>query len=221
MTHKAIRTVTSLLVFATGVARLEAQESTADSAWAAGDFHGARIGYERALADDSTSVRALYRLGVLASWDGKLDSSLTLLGKARSYEPGDPDVRIAEARVLSWKGDYKGSVQHYDSVLADHPDNREAGLGRAQVLGWAGKYREADQQYALLMSVDPRGSGRIGWSRAARSVEWGLSPGGGVLQRGSRRRFKSRPLSGGTGPGAKLAGTAPRGDEAQRPGAGD
>ncbi len=58
------------------------------------------------------------------SWRHGMESwtrRLTLLGKARSYEPGDPDVRIAEARVLSWKGDYKGSVQHYDSVLADHP----------------------------------------------------------------------------------------------------
>lgn len=155
-THRTVNVAAWLLLCSAGVARLDAQVSTADSAWAAGDFHGARIGYERALAGDSTSVRALYRLGVLASWDGELDSSLTLFNKARSYEPGDPDVRIAEARVLSWKGDYKGSVQHYDSVLADHPDNREAGLGRAQVLAWAGKYREADQQYALLMSVDPQ-----------------------------------------------------------------
>src|SRR5262245_22521481 len=154
----AVRAV-KVLVYAFAIAMVPdatAQVPAADSAWAAGDFHTARIGYERALAGDSASVRALYRLGVLASWDGKLDSSLTLLSKARSYEPADPDVRIAEARVISWKGDYSRAVQHYDSVLADHPDNREAALGRAQVLGWAGKYREADQQYALLMSVNPQ-----------------------------------------------------------------
>jgi len=52
------------------------QIAAGDSAWAAENYYLARIAYERALRDDSTSVRALYRLGILASWDGLLDSAL-------------------------------------------------------------------------------------------------------------------------------------------------
>jgi tetratricopeptide (TPR) repeat protein len=132
-----------------------AQTEAADSAWASGDYKTARTAYEAVLAGDSTSVRSLYRLAILSSWDGKLDSALTFLHRARQVEPDDPDVRIAEARILSWKTDLRGAMARYDSVLATNPTNREAVLGRAQVLGWSGRLHAADSAYAELMARDP------------------------------------------------------------------
>ncbi len=137
-----------------GVAPLAAQTQAADSAWARGDFAAARVGYEQALHDNPGSVRALYRLGILASWAGQLDSALALLADAREVEPADPDVRLAEARILGWASRNGPALSKYDSLLAEHPDNREAVLGRAQVLAWAGRLKEADAVYAGLMAQD-------------------------------------------------------------------
>jgi len=134
---------------------LSAQVPTGDAAWSQGDFHAARIAYEHALRDDSSSVRALYRLAILASWDSKLDSALVLLRKARALEPTELDVRAYEAKVLSWNGDTRGAIARYDSILAVAPDNREAAYGRGQTLAWSGRYDEADKAYVELVERNP------------------------------------------------------------------
>jgi tetratricopeptide (TPR) repeat protein len=134
---------------------LAAQIPVADSAWTAGDFAAARIGYERALHDNPGEVRALYRLAVLASWAGRLDSALALLRDAREIEPADPDVRLEEAKVLAWDGQYAASILRYDSLLAATPDYHDAAIGRAQALAWAGHLPEAEQAYATLIERNP------------------------------------------------------------------
>ena len=58
------------------VAPLAAQLPDAEAAFQRGDYGAARAAYERVLATDSTSVRALYQLAILDSWDGKLQRSL-------------------------------------------------------------------------------------------------------------------------------------------------
>src|SRR5205807_7253861 len=55
---------------------LAAQLPQGDTAFAAGRYAQARAAYERTLATDSLNVRALYRLAILDSWDGKLAHSL-------------------------------------------------------------------------------------------------------------------------------------------------
>ncbi len=134
---------------------LAAQLAAGDSLWLAGNFAGAKHAYELALHDDPGSVRALYRLAVLASWDGKVDSALALLRDAREVEPADPDVRLYEARMYAWKGDYRASVIRYDSLLAERPDNRDARFGRAQARAWSGRYQEADREFRSLIDADP------------------------------------------------------------------
>ncbi len=136
--------------------RLSAQVIAADSAWAAGDYATARTRYETGLKEEPGSVRALYRLGILLAWDGKLDSSLALLRFAREIEPNEPDVRIQEATVLSWQGQYRASVIKWDSLIAELPDRRDAAYGRARTLSWAGKMKQADSAYAALSASDPR-----------------------------------------------------------------
>lgn len=132
-----------------------AQTQSADSAWAVGDYPTARARYQAALTQNPGSVRSLYRLSILLAWDGKLDSSLTLLRYARIAEPDEPDVRLQQATVLSWKGDFRASLSKWDSLIALAPDRRDAQYGKARTLSWAGRMKEADSAYSALSKSDP------------------------------------------------------------------
>ena len=132
-----------------------AQQSTADSAWIAGDFHTARIIYERLLADDPQHVRANYRLGILASWDGKLDSALVLIRRARAVEPRDPDIRATEARILSWDGRTDQAIALYDSVVTEYPRHADALAGLSQVYLWTGRYSQSRVYMNRALAADP------------------------------------------------------------------
>jgi tetratricopeptide (TPR) repeat protein len=151
-----IRRLVSFLALLGVAPPLAAQLADGNRAWAAGRYDEARAAYERALAADPRSVRSLYRLAVLASWNNRLDSAMTLLTRARAIEPADPDVRTAEAQVLAWQGHLADARVRYDSLLAEDPDRRGAAIGRARVLGWEGRYAAADSAYALLLFSNPR-----------------------------------------------------------------
>jgi len=64
-----------------------AQLPAADEAFRKGDYAAARAGYERVLTTDSLNARALYRLAILDSWDGKLARSLARFGWLRRLDP--------------------------------------------------------------------------------------------------------------------------------------
>jgi tetratricopeptide (TPR) repeat protein len=137
-------------------APLAAQTPVADSLWVAGNFPAAKHAYELALHDNPGYVRALYRLAVLASWDGKVDSALALLRDAREIEPKEPDVRLYQAKMFAWKGDLKASILLYDSLLAENPQSHDARFGRAQARAWSGRTTEAEREYRALISENPR-----------------------------------------------------------------
>lgn len=170
------------LVVLASPASVSAQVPTADSAWAAGEYYRARLAYEAALKDDPDIPRALYRLGILASWDGLLDSSLTLLSRARALDPLNSEIRLHQAKVLSWAGRYEEAVVVYDQLLAEDPGNQQVALGRARTLSWAGRLAEADDGYATMLARDPSdvealaGRGQIAlWSgERDRAAEWFL-----------------------------------------------
>lgn len=142
------------LAAASGVRPLAAQVAEGNAHWEAGRVAEARAAYERELATNPASVRALFRLATLASREGHLDSALVLIARARRAEPADPDVRLLEAQVLSWKGDLAGAEARYDSVMAQHPDRVDAALGRAQVLSWDGRLDPAIGQYQRILQRD-------------------------------------------------------------------
>ncbi len=136
--------------------RLGAQQTQADEAWAKGRHDIARSGYLRVLAQDPHNVRANLRLGLLLSWQGQLDSALTLLRRARAGDPADPEIRLIEARVMAWDKQYDAALLSYDSLLAQHPRLREASLGRARTLAWAGRLDQAGAAYRQMLASDPR-----------------------------------------------------------------
>jgi tetratricopeptide (TPR) repeat protein len=103
------------LFVVTGLAAQQTQ--AADQAWLEGRYDAARAAYLRVLAQDPHNVRANLRLGVLLSWEGKLDSSLVLIGRARAGDPADPDIRLIQARVMAWAARYDEALLSYDSLL--------------------------------------------------------------------------------------------------------
>src|SRR2546421_6364762 len=136
-----------LLVAAAGclVAPLAAQLPDAEAAFRRGDYGAARAAYERALARDSTNVRALYQLAILDSWDGKLGRSLERFARLRRLAPRDDDIAVAQARVLSWADRTAAAGTLYDSVLARAPDRPDALAGRARTVAWSGDLDRAER----------------------------------------------------------------------------
>src|SRR6266540_2357347 len=135
----------SALVAAVVAAPLAAQLPQADDAFTKGDDRAARAAYERALAADSLNERALYRLAILDSWDGKLARSLARFTRLRRLDPKDPDFMVAHARVLAWAGKTAVSEKLYDSVVAGWPERADALAGRARAVAWGGDLDRAEQ----------------------------------------------------------------------------
>jgi len=148
--------------------RLAAQVAEADAAWNQGRYAAAREAYLRALAQDPASVRAAYRLGVLAAWDGNLDSALALLAKARAADPADPDVRAMQAQILTWAGQYPQALIQWDSLITLFPARLDGLTGKARTLAWSGELAAADSLYSVVLHRDPTNSDALdGQAQAA------------------------------------------------------
>jgi Flp pilus assembly protein TadD len=137
----------------TGVARAQIPE--AEAAFATGHYRAARAAYERVLQTDSLNVRALYRLAVLDSWDGKLTRSLARFARLRRLEPRDGDIMVAHARVLAWAGRTRRAEILYDSVLAAAPGRADALAGRARAVAWAGDLESAERLWRAALAAHP------------------------------------------------------------------
>jgi tetratricopeptide (TPR) repeat protein len=174
----------------TGFTPLSAQEREADEAWFQGRREAARAAYQRVLAANPRSVRANLRIGILLSWQGKLDSSLTFLARARASSPADPEIQLIQARVMAWNKQYADALLRYDSLLVQHPELREARLGRARTLSWSGRLDEARAAYRGLIARDSTdrdalfGSAQVSaWKGDLTTAERGYRA---VLRRNSR-----------------------------------
>lgn len=127
----------------------------AEDAFRRGDHRAARSGYEAVLQKDSINVRALYRLAVLDSWDGRLQRSLQRFVLLRRLEPADPDIMVAHARVLAWAGKNRLSELLYDSVLVRAPGRSDALAGRARAVAWAGDLERAERLWREALDAHP------------------------------------------------------------------
>lgn len=127
----------------------------AEEAFRRGDYRTARAAYERVLGRDSANVRALYRLAILDSWDGKLERSLARFARLRRLEPVDVDIMVAHARVLAWAGRNRDSERLYDSVLVRAPQRTDALAGRARAVAWAGDLDRAERLWREALGAHP------------------------------------------------------------------
>ena len=135
--------------------RAAAQLPEAEDAFSRGDFRHARVLYDSALALDSLNPRALFRLAMLDSWDGKLKRSLARFALLRRIEPNQPDEMIAHARVLSWSGQLKWAAALYDTVLAIDSTRTDAIAGRARMVAWQGDLNRAERMWRDALSRYP------------------------------------------------------------------
>jgi len=136
-------------------ALLAAQLPQADAAFHRGDYAAARAGYERVLAADSLNQRALFRLAILDSWDGRLPRSLQRFGRLRRLDPKDEDVMVAQAQVLAWAGHTEASLILYDSVLSRSTGRVDALAGRARVVAWRGDLERAERLWRAALAAHP------------------------------------------------------------------
>lgn len=143
----------ALLLF--GVTPLSAQQREADEAWNQGHYEAARAGYEQVLRQNPSAARANLRIGIMLSWQGKLDSALILIARARSTDTRDAEMRIVHARVRAWNKQYDAALAVYDSVLVERPGLRDAELGRAQTFSWMGRLEDAANAYRVVISKYP------------------------------------------------------------------
>ncbi|HWZ27925.1 MAG TPA: tetratricopeptide repeat protein [Gemmatimonadales bacterium] len=138
-----------------GAATAAGQVIRADSAFVAGDFVRARAFYEQALTADSLNERALWRLALLDSWDNQLDRSLLRFARARQLDPANPDLMVAQARVLSWAGRTTSAVALYDTALTQDTTRVDALAGRAQSVAWAGDLDRAEGLWRSALATHP------------------------------------------------------------------
>jgi len=134
---------------------LAAQLPAADQAFQRGDYAAARASYERVLAADSSNERAMYRLAILDSWDGKLVRSLARFARLRRIDPRDPDIMVTQAQVLAWAGRTAPSEALYDSVLARFSDRADALAGRARAIAWGGDLDRAERLWRQALERHP------------------------------------------------------------------
>lgn len=134
---------------------LAAQLPDAETAFQKGDYRTARAGYERVLATDSLNRRALYRVAILDSWDGKLTRSLAGLARLRRLDARDEDVMVTQAQVLAWAGQTAASAALYDSVLARSPSRSDALAGRARAVAWGGDLDRAEDLWRRALEQHP------------------------------------------------------------------
>ena len=154
MVTTAAWTARGLVLLGVPVA-LAAQLPQADSAFGKGEYAAARAAYERVLARDSLSERALYRLAILDSWDGKLERSLARFLRLRRLDPRDPDIMVTHAQVLAWASRTAASESLYDSVLTRFPDRVDALAGRARAVAWSGDLDRAERLWRDALTRHP------------------------------------------------------------------
>ena len=151
-------------------ARLPEILARADSAWSAGSFPLASGLYAVAVARDSSSSRAVFRLATLDSWNDDRDTAEQLFRRYITLEPQDTEGRLALARALAWGANYSSAIAIYDSVIAGDRTYRDAVVGRAQTLTWQGRSDEGLLAYREWTAGHP--SDREALVEYARALSW-------------------------------------------------
>jgi tetratricopeptide (TPR) repeat protein len=156
-------------------------QNPADAAWARGDMDTARRLYAERLAADSSDVRALHRMGLLLSWDGRYAAGIALLDRLLLAAPQNGDARVDRARVLAWAQRFDESIAGYVEALRRASGDRQALLGLAQTLAWMDRLDSARAIYARVLAANPtdlearQGAARVlGWDGrlVAAEAQW-------------------------------------------------
>ncbi|MDH5668519.1 MAG: tetratricopeptide repeat protein [Nitrospira sp.] len=75
--------------------------------------------------------------------------------EALFLQPGNDEVLVKLARVLSWQGNHDEAASLYADVLARHPDDRDVLVALARVRSWQKQFGEAQRLYDAVLQADP------------------------------------------------------------------
>jgi Flp pilus assembly protein TadD len=151
-------------------ARLPEILARAESAWNAGSYPLATNLYAVAVARDSSSSRAVFRLATLNAWNDDRHTAERLFRRYITLEPQDTEGRLALARALAWGANYSSAIAIYDSVIAGDKTYRDAVVGRAQTLTWQGRADEGLLAYREWTAEHP--TDREALVEYARALSW-------------------------------------------------
>lgn len=130
-----------------------AHGQAADSAWNAGDLERAAELYRARLAEDSTDVRALHRLGLIRAWNEDFESSLTLFDRLLRLDPENWQAVRDRGRVLGWSGSLQEALSALDRALEHRPEDLIALRAHAQFARRAGRLEAAREDYGRIAAL--------------------------------------------------------------------
>ncbi len=99
---------------------------------------------------------------------GHVDSALALLARARASDPANPELQLAEARVLGWAGRSGEAIARFDSLLVRNPSNADAMVALGYVYHWQGRERAARRQAGAALALDSTNADALELRRAIR-----------------------------------------------------
>lgn len=133
-----------------------------------------------------TADKALEQSRVLAS-KKQYDEALALLEKSEQEHPGNVELTLAIARVLSWQGRHNDAEQKLTQLDAQYDNNADVMLLRGNLAYYRGDYKTAETLYNDILSHHPdytdarEGLARIEKARAApasqQEYQWQLDMG--------------------------------------------
>lgn len=98
-------------------------------------------------------IKALLADADAASAKNEFPTAIADYRKALELKPGDQDISIRLARVLSWSKQYDESLAEYGKLLGNlQQQNLEARIERARVLSWAQRYDDSIREYQQVAS---------------------------------------------------------------------
>jgi YaiO family outer membrane protein len=75
--------------------------------------------------------------------------------EALVLQPGNDEVLVKLARVLSWQGNHEEAASLYGDALTRHPEDRELLMALARVRSWQKQFDEAQRLYDAVLQADP------------------------------------------------------------------
>lgn len=170
MRFVALRIGPVLCAAAVAAAPLRGQSTAeADSAWVSGDHALAGRLYALRLATDPNDPTALFRLALLAGWQGRRAESIDLLDRLLIIWPRDNDARAARARMLFAQGRHREAEAAVDTILQINPDDLGGLQTRARFVGYQGRLIESEALWRDVLEREPANTeSRVGLAQVLR-----------------------------------------------------
>ena len=109
--------------------------------------------YEQIIAADPNDAFSLKRLGLLYSWDNRLEESIGAYRRALALDPRDDEAKREMAKINSWAGHFAEAEAGYDELIKAHPEDATLKLDLARILGWQNRFDEARAIYEPLIAA--------------------------------------------------------------------